>query len=280
MTCSFFQCSLTVFHRGRQQKSGGRQWKSSGYFFHISASFQCRNITQKCNKTSCCIVAWSRQTFWSKLNLLLPLNESVLNNFKDFLEAYSLSKIRKIVLQYTLKCSQLISSSDNKKILLTTRNVWLDSGRYATKYYCILLKSKFMYQVHVGRHIQALCTTALRLPFRFTSLPGEASIYAELNPLSRSSQQRNSFLCLWFYKFPEREKNMLENKRKKKKMIMSWWIIAVLLQTASVCAFQNHPSKFGKFKKLVVKGEIFQKISFVSCVIWRHQNFTLKLSDL
>ena len=36
---------------------------------------------------------------------------------------------------YTLKCSQLISSSDNKKILLTTRNVRLDSGRYATKYY-------------------------------------------------------------------------------------------------------------------------------------------------
>ena len=53
----------------------------------------------------------------------------------DFLEAYSLSKICKIVLEYTLKCSQLISSSDNKKILLTTRNVRLDSGRYATKYY-------------------------------------------------------------------------------------------------------------------------------------------------
>ena len=27
--CSFFPCSLTAFHRGRQQKSGGRQWKSS-----------------------------------------------------------------------------------------------------------------------------------------------------------------------------------------------------------------------------------------------------------
>ena len=36
-----------------------------------------------------------------------------------------------------LKCSQLISSSDNKKILLTTRNVRLDSDRYATKYYCV-----------------------------------------------------------------------------------------------------------------------------------------------
>ena len=27
--CSFFPSSLTVFHRGRQQKSRGRQWKSS-----------------------------------------------------------------------------------------------------------------------------------------------------------------------------------------------------------------------------------------------------------
>ncbi len=57
-----------------------------------------------------------------------------MNNFKDFLEAYSLSKIYKIVLEYTLKCSQLISSSDNKKILLTTKNVRLDLGYYATKY--------------------------------------------------------------------------------------------------------------------------------------------------
>ena len=44
-------------------------------------------------------------------------------NFKDFLKAYSLSKICKIVLKYTLKCS----SSGNKLILLTTRNVKLDS---------------------------------------------------------------------------------------------------------------------------------------------------------
>ena len=27
--CSFFPCSLTFFHRGRKQKSGGRQQKSS-----------------------------------------------------------------------------------------------------------------------------------------------------------------------------------------------------------------------------------------------------------
>jgi hypothetical protein len=29
----------------------------------------------------------------------------------------------------------MFSTSDNKKILLTTRNVRLDSGHYATKYY-------------------------------------------------------------------------------------------------------------------------------------------------
>ena len=76
----------TVFHRGRQQKSSraGQQ----NIFFHISAWFQCRNITQKCNKTSCCIVAWSRQTFWFKLNFLLPKNESVLNILVYFLEQF------------------------------------------------------------------------------------------------------------------------------------------------------------------------------------------------
>ena len=63
-----------------------------------------------------------------------------------------LSKTCKIVLEHTLKCSQLISSSDNKKILLTTKNVRLDSGHYATKYYyrviaCVVsvLGSRFLY---------------------------------------------------------------------------------------------------------------------------------------
>ena len=73
-----------------------------------------------------------------------------LNNFKDFLEAYSLSKICKIVFEYTLKCSQLISSSDNKKILLTTKNVRLDSGRYATKYYSFELfldETQFIFSI-------------------------------------------------------------------------------------------------------------------------------------
>ena len=42
--CSFFPCSLTVFHRGRQQKSRGRQWKSSragqqNFFFIVQPDF-------------------------------------------------------------------------------------------------------------------------------------------------------------------------------------------------------------------------------------------------
>ena len=93
--CSFFPCSLTVVLMGRQQKSGSRQY---------------RNISQKCNKTSCCIVAWSRQTFWFKLNFLLPRNESVLNILVHFLGQFQrfsrdlqpLEKICKIVLEYTL----------------------------------------------------------------------------------------------------------------------------------------------------------------------------------
>ena len=68
-----------------------------------------------------------------------------MSNFKYFLEAYSLSTICKIVLEYTLKFSQLISSSDNKKILLRTRNIRLDSGRYATKYYYVIFPFKKRY---------------------------------------------------------------------------------------------------------------------------------------
>ena len=44
----------------------------------------------------------------SKTRLILKSSISV-SNFKDFLKAYSLSKICKIVLEYSLKCSQLIS---------------------------------------------------------------------------------------------------------------------------------------------------------------------------
>ena len=63
-------------------------WAGQQIFFQISAWFQCRNITQICNKTSCCIVAWSRQTFWVQLNFLLPKNESVLNILVYFLEQF------------------------------------------------------------------------------------------------------------------------------------------------------------------------------------------------
>ena len=55
------------------------------FFFHISAWFQYRNITQKCKKkTSCCTVARSRQTFWFEFNILSPENESVLEHFRLF----------------------------------------------------------------------------------------------------------------------------------------------------------------------------------------------------
>ena len=76
------------------------------------------------------ILLHSGVTFWFKLNFLLPKNESVLNILVYFLN------------EYTLKGSQLISSSDNKKILMTTRIVRLDSGHYATKYYDSLMSTK------------------------------------------------------------------------------------------------------------------------------------------
>ena len=123
-----------------------RIWKRSrdDIFFHISTWFQYRNINPKCNKTSCCIVPWSRQTFWLKLNFLLSKNESVLNILVYFLEQFQSFSQGLQPLKYTLKCSQLILSSENKKILLTSRNVRLDSGHHATKYYFhekLMLKS-------------------------------------------------------------------------------------------------------------------------------------------
>ena len=74
----------------------------------------------------CCIVSWSYLTFWFKLIFLLPKNEISFEHFR----VYS-----RTILQIFERLQQLISTSDNKKILLTTRNVRLDSGRYATKYY-------------------------------------------------------------------------------------------------------------------------------------------------
>ena len=71
---------------------------------------------------------------WLELEFLLSKTNYIFNYFKDFLEALNLLKNGPQI--HNLTCSQLISSSNNKKILLTTRNVRLDSGHYATKYYC------------------------------------------------------------------------------------------------------------------------------------------------
>ena len=65
----------------------------------------------------------------------MPKYDSGLNILVYFLEQFQRYSRGLQPLEYTLKCSQLISSSDNKKILLTTSNVRLDSGNNATKYY-------------------------------------------------------------------------------------------------------------------------------------------------
>ena len=91
--CSFFPCSLTVVHRGRQWKSGvdnekalvltnstvfhrGRQWKSSragqqNIFFIFQPDF---NTTQKCNKISCCIVH-AKHFGWNSIFHCLKMNQ-------------------------------------------------------------------------------------------------------------------------------------------------------------------------------------------------------------
>jgi hypothetical protein len=80
---------------------------------------------------------------------LLPKNESVLNILGYFLEQFQIFSRGLQRLEYTLKCSQLISSSDNKKILLTTRNVRLNSGRCATKYYFFIEHIEIEKQFHI-----------------------------------------------------------------------------------------------------------------------------------
>ena len=111
--------------------------------FSYFSLIQYRNITKNCNKTSCCIVVWSHLKFLFELDFLLPKNVISFDHLWVFSWSISkivsrlcLSKICKIILKNSLKYSQLMSASDNKKIWLTTRNVRLDSGHYATKYYC------------------------------------------------------------------------------------------------------------------------------------------------
>ena len=72
-----------------------------------------------------------KMTFLFQLNFWLPKNESVLNISGYFLEQFQRFSRGLFSNICTLKCSQLISSSGNKKILLTTTDVRLDSGRYA-----------------------------------------------------------------------------------------------------------------------------------------------------
>ena len=62
-------------------------------------------------------------------------HEFLIQNFQEVFNLSEQVLLVNLLMFFTLKCSQLISFSDNKKILLTTRNVMLDSGRYATKYY-------------------------------------------------------------------------------------------------------------------------------------------------
>jgi hypothetical protein len=73
----------TVFHRGRQLKSS-RAGQQNIYFFRFQPD---RNLPKM---QSCCIVAGSCQTFWFKLDFLLPNNESVLNILGYFLEQFQI----------------------------------------------------------------------------------------------------------------------------------------------------------------------------------------------
>ena len=114
-----------------------REWRSTGAYWaathRLSAELdrpQWRNHT---------IVAHGLKG--THLPTLKKKKKNISTKFKYVIDSlntiwYFLAKLWLVhVLKYTLKCSQLISSSDNKKILLTTRIVRLDSGLYATKYY-------------------------------------------------------------------------------------------------------------------------------------------------
>ena len=109
----------TVFHRGRQWKSS-RAGQHNIFFsyFRLISIWKCH---PKCNKTSCCIVVWSRQTFWFKLNFLLPKNESVLN-ILVYLNWFHLQTTRKFCWQPEI-------------------SGWIQASTYATKYYCSILSS-------------------------------------------------------------------------------------------------------------------------------------------
>jgi hypothetical protein len=86
---------------------------------------------QKFNKASCCIVTWIMPDIWLKLDFSCCLKKEI--GYEPF-RVFSCT-ISKIELENTLKVSRPIIFSDNNKILLTTRNVRLNRGHYATKYH-------------------------------------------------------------------------------------------------------------------------------------------------
>ena len=109
------------------------QWISSRAglksLFLFQRDFNKEISTQKATKHP---VVWSRQTFWFRLILLLPKHEiSLIKNMNMYFlrqfQIFSQGFACKIVVENTLKYSQLIPSKHNKKILLTTRNFRLDS---------------------------------------------------------------------------------------------------------------------------------------------------------
>ena len=78
------------------------------------------------------VVTWIMPDIWLKLNFSCSLKMKLVTNILGYFLAQE--KIFKIVRENILKCSRPISSSHNKKSLLTTRNVRLNRGHYATKY--------------------------------------------------------------------------------------------------------------------------------------------------
>ena len=108
-------------------------------------------------------MAWSRQTFWFKLNFLFPKNESVLNILVHFLEQFQRfprgSKICKIVLEYTFrqqenlahnqKCQARFWPLCNKILIL------LAQYERTCKMCSIILakRKKFCMYVHIAQNV-------------------------------------------------------------------------------------------------------------------------------
>ena len=89
-------------------------------------------------------MAWSRQTFWFQLDFLLPKNEISFEHFRVF--SWTISKIF-LRLAASRKSVKLFSNIPKNVLnwfhLQTTRNVRLDSGHYATKYYFLPFVKNF-----------------------------------------------------------------------------------------------------------------------------------------